>query len=101
MVTVQWNEGKAEALRERYGVSFEDAASQIERGDAISVPHHNRERYPNQRIFIVAIRNYAYVVPYVEDENGVFLKTMYPSRKALRDYLQPTGDEYDNVQSGP
>ena len=100
MPNVDWNRNKAEALRARYGVSFEDVVTQIEQGNALDIPHHNAERYPNQRLFIVAIENYAYVVPYVEDNDVVFLKTLYPSRKAVRDYFPLLGGDYDNAQSG-
>ena len=93
MPNVNWNREKADALRARYGVSFPDVASQIEMGDAIDVPHHNPDRYPNQRVYVVFIDDYAYVVPYVEDEDAVFLKTIYPSRKATRDYSQPPGGD--------
>jgi hypothetical protein len=49
--------------------------------------HPNLDRYPNQRVFVVNVEGYAYLVPFVEDEQGVFLKTIIPSRKATRDYL--------------
>jgi hypothetical protein len=47
----------------------------------------NAKDYPHQRIFIVRIGSYAYLVPYVEDEHGYFLKTVIPSRKFTRIYL--------------
>lgn len=50
--------------------------------------HPNRARYSNQRIFVVELREYAYLVPFVESEDEVFLKTIIPSRKATRDYLR-------------
>ena len=49
--------------------------------------HPNRARYPKQRILVVALDGYAYLVPYVEEETYLFLKTIIPSRKATRDYL--------------
>ena len=51
------------------------------------IDHPNQERYPGQRIFVVNIREYAYLVPFVESESEFFLKTIIPSRKATRDYL--------------
>ena len=53
--------------------------------------HPNQQRYPGQRMFVVRIRDYAYLVPFVESESEVFLKTMIPSRKATRAYLS-SGD---------
>jgi len=47
----------------------------------------NKKRYPNQRILVVEIESYAYYVPYVEDEDKIFLKTIFPSRKATKKYL--------------
>ena len=79
-------------------MSFEDVVTQIEQGNALDIPHHNAERYPNQRLFIVAIENYAYVVPYVEDNDVVFLKTLYPSRKAVRDYFPLLGGDYGSIR---
>ena len=49
--------------------------------------HPNRARYPKQRILVVALDSYAYLVLYVEEEAYFFLKTIIPSRKATRDYL--------------
>ena len=60
----------------------------IEKGDVLDLLEHpNRERYPNQRVFVVNVEGYAYLIPFVEDENEVFLKTIIPSRKATRNYL--------------
>ncbi len=50
--------------------------------------HPNQEKYPNQSILVVSIENYVYLVPFVEEANYYFLKTVIPSRKATRDYLQ-------------
>jgi hypothetical protein len=60
----------------------------IESGDVLDLLEHpNRDRYPNQRVFVVNVEGYAYLIPFVEDEQEVFLKTIIPSRKAARDYL--------------
>jgi hypothetical protein len=40
-----------------------------------------------QRIFIINIDDYAYLVPFIETEEDVFLKTIIPSRKATKLYL--------------
>lgn len=93
-----WNADKDELLRRTRGISFDDVVYHIEHGDLLAVvPHRNQERYPGQHIFIVRIGNYAYEVPFVGDEESVFLKTIYPSRKAVRDYLQATGGDYGTV----
>ncbi len=53
-----------------------------------TIEHPNKERYPNQRIFIINIDDYAYLVPFVEDEKAIFLKTIIPSRKMAKKYLE-------------
>ena len=86
-----WNEDKNERLKQdksRGYVSFEDVIFNIGQGNLLDVvEHHNQDMYPGQRIVIVRIGEYAYMVPFEETADGVFLKTIYPSRKATRDYL--------------
>jgi len=50
--------------------------------------HFNPEKYPNQSVFIIliTIKNYVYIVPYVEDDISIFLKTIIPSRKMNKRY---------------
>jgi hypothetical protein len=80
-----WNAKKDEWLRRERGVGFEDVeVALLNRGALSDQPHPNKERFPNQRIMIVEIRDEIYVVPYVTDGLNRFLKTMYPSRKARR-----------------
>ena len=88
MPRFSWNDEKNELLQRQRGVSFEDVVFHIQRGDLLSViDHPNQGRYPGQRIFVVNIRNYAYLVPLVESESEIFLKTIIPSRKATREHL--------------
>jgi uncharacterized DUF497 family protein len=85
----QWNHEKNEQLKAERGVSFEQVVFHIERGDVVDIIEHpNPSKYPNQQMLIVKIRGYAYLVPFIEDENGMFLKTIIPSRKATREYLE-------------
>jgi len=83
-----WNPEKNEQLRELRGISFEEVLFHIENGDVLDILEHpNQERYEGQRMFVVAIENYAHLVPFIEDEKEVFLKTIIPSRKATKRYL--------------
>ena len=83
-----WDGEKNEILNKERGVSFEEVVFHIERGDLLDILEHpNQERYPGQRIFIVNIGDYAYLVPFVESEAEVFLKTVIPSRKATNTCL--------------
>ena len=88
MKRYDWNREKNEILKNDRGISFEEIIFHIENGDELDVyPHPNQERYPNQLISVVAVNNYAYLVPYVESEEVVFLKTIIPSRRATKRYI--------------
>ena len=83
-----WNDEKNELLKKTRGVSFEEVELAIALGDLIDrVRHSNPAKYPNQKVFLVKIDNSIYSVPYVEDQEKIFLKTVIPNRKATRDYL--------------
>jgi uncharacterized DUF497 family protein len=84
-----WDAEKNQKLREVRGVSFEEAIFAIERGQLLDILEHpNREKYENQKIFVVKIYNYVWLIPFVENETEVFLKTIIPSRKATKQYLR-------------
>ena len=88
MKLFSWSVEKNELLRQERGIGFEEIVYHIERGDLLDLLEHpNRERYGGQRIFVVAVEHYAYLVPFVESETEVFLKTIIPSRKATKHYL--------------
>jgi uncharacterized DUF497 family protein len=83
-----WNQDKNEILKKERGISFEDVVFHIERGDLLEIVEHpSQEKYKGQRIFVVNIEDYVYLVPFVETGSEVFLKTIIPSRKATRKYL--------------
>lgn len=70
------------------GITFEEIVQKIESGaKVIETDHPNKKKYPNQKILIVDVEGYAYLVPCVIDKNGYFLKTIIPSRKATKKYL--------------
>ena len=82
------NDKKNRKLRKFRNISFEEIVFAIDDGKLLDVlQHQNRGKYPDQFLLIVDIRNYAYVVPFVEDGESYFLKTIYPSRKATKRYL--------------
>jgi uncharacterized DUF497 family protein len=83
-----WSDEKNQQLKFERGVSFEEVVLQIATGQLLDVIEHpNRERYENQRIFVLNIRRYVWLVPFVEGSDEVFLKTIIPSRKATKKYL--------------
>lgn len=88
MKSVNWSTEKNIRLKAERGVSFEEVVSAMSNGGLLVVlDHPNTVQYPNQRMFVVRIRGYAYLVPFVETKHEVFLKTIIPSRKATRIYI--------------
>ncbi len=83
-----WNEEKNELLNKERGINFSMIVDAIASGNLIDiVEHHNKEKYGNQKIYVVDINGYCYLVPFVKtSDNNVFLKTIYPSRKAVKQY---------------
>ena len=93
MKPFRWNPQKNEVLQAERGVSFEMIVVAIEAGGLVDIlAHPNQAKYPNQRVLVVSNDGYAYLVPFVEEEDHYFLKTVIPSRKATRDYLHQ-GDQ--------
>jgi hypothetical protein len=87
--TFLWNEDKNALLKAGRQVSFEEIALYIEMGFLLNVLEHpNQEKYKGQKIFVVQVDNYIYLVPFIETESDIFLKTVIPSRKATRKYLK-------------
>lgn len=84
-----WDNEKNEFLEQTRGVSFEDVVFHIQNGDVLDViKHPNEAQYPNQRIIVLDIEGYVYLVPYVKEKGIRFLKTIIPSRKATKEYQQ-------------
>ena len=88
MKNINWNADKNWQLIEERAISFEDVVFYLQQGALVDdIKHPNEEKYPNQRIFVIDIDGYIYLVPYVENTEEIFLKTIIPSRKATRQYL--------------
>jgi len=81
---IRWNEKKNELLKRERGICFEDVAAIIQAHEELDIlPHPSRS---NQRILVVRLRGYVHAVPFVEEESGIFLKTMYPNRDLQTQY---------------
>lgn len=94
MKPFRWNHDKNEQLKTERGISFEAAVLVIETGGLLDVLQHpNIGKYPDQQVFVVALNGYACLVPFVEEDEYFFLKTIIPSRKATRDYLKQGGTD--------
>ena len=88
MKPIRWNADKGLLLKAERDVSFEEVLSAISQGGLLGVMDHpNRAKYGHQKMLVVRIRDYAYLVPCVESESEIFLKSIMPSRKATRDFL--------------
>jgi len=80
-----WNSEKDARLRLERGIGFEEIVFHIAIGDLVEILEHPRpERYPGQRIFVVRCREYAHLVPFVEGEEVIVLKTIIPSRRVTK-----------------
>lgn len=88
MKRYDWNQEKNEWLRIERGISFENIIYHLDHDGLLdAIEHPNKKQYPNQRIFIINVEGYVYLVPFVETEDTIFLKTIIPSRKMTKLYL--------------
>lgn len=84
---ISFGEEKNKLLKTQRGIGFEDIILAMEDGKILDVyDHPDTVNYPNQKIYVVEALQYVYLVPFVKDENGIFLKTIIPSRKAKKIY---------------
>lgn len=94
--SIRYSLEKNELLKKDRGIGFEDIILSIEDGNLLDdLEHPNKNKYPNQNVFIILVRikDYVYYVPYVEDENEIFLKTIIPSRKLNKKYNKGVNNE--------
>jgi uncharacterized DUF497 family protein len=85
----RWDNEKNKLLKKNRGVCFEQVVILMERGDILeTIEHRNRNRYPGQKIATIMIDDYVYLVPYAENNEELFLKTIIPSRKATNKYVR-------------
>ncbi|MDP2134171.1 MAG: toxin [Sulfuritalea sp.] len=97
MKPFRWSPDKNGAVKAERGVSFENVVVAIESGGLLDVlAHPNQAKYPRQRVLGVACDSYVYLVPFVEVDECFFLKTVVPSRKATRDYLNRGETDAEN-----
>jgi len=89
MKEYRFNKEKDELLIKQRGVGFEEVIEVIKKGEIVKViDNPNKKKYPTQKIYLVYLRNYVYSVPYVEEKEYFFLKTIIPSRKQTRKYIK-------------
>lgn len=94
MRVFRWNNEKNEWLKKHRGVCFEQVVLLLKQEQVLEViKHPNSNKYPNQMIAIVRINDYAYLVPYIQTGEEIFLKTIIPSRKATNKYVRITNEK--------
>jgi hypothetical protein len=88
MKVYTWSVEKNKQLMIERGISFEEIVVNIQQGNELDILEHPKPgRYPGQRISVVLVDDYVFLVPFVETAEEIFLKTVIPSRKATRQYL--------------
>ena len=86
---IYFSQEKNMQIKKQRGIGFEDVLLAIEMGGVLDdLSHPNKDKYPNQSILVILItvKNYVYIVPYVEDDESLFFKTIIPSRKMNQRY---------------
>ena len=91
-----WDDAKNEKLKADRGIGFEEIVFLIGQGNVLDILEHpNQQRSGGQRIFVVQRDDYVYLVPFVEDDRLIALKTIIPSRKATKRYLEKESDDHE------
>ena len=89
MKVFRWDNDKNELLKNSRGICFEQVVILMERGEILEIVEHpNQSKYPGQKVAAVWIDYYAYLVPYVQESDEIFLKTIIPSRKAMNKHVR-------------
>lgn len=86
-----WNEEKNQLLKSERDISYEMIVLAINNGKLLDIQKHTNDKYAHQQLLIVAVSEYAYIVPFVFDGKKVFFKTIIPSRHATKHYLHKKG----------
>jgi uncharacterized DUF497 family protein len=87
-----YNEQKNKILKDTRGISFDEIIALIEAGKIVDVITHPKQKdYPNQKIYLIDIDNYLWLVPFIQNDSEIFLKTAFPSRKLNKEYKKPGG----------
>ncbi len=91
-----WDDAKNEKLKAERGIGFEEIIFLIERGHLLDILEHpNQERCAGQQVFVVQREGYVVLVPFIEDGRVIALKTIIPSRKATKQYLEKEPKDHE------
>lgn len=90
----EFNSDKNIKLKQERDISFEEIIFYINNGGLLdTIEHPNKEKYAGQQFYVVDVDGYVYLVPFVENEEHIFLKTIFPSRKHTKQYLKEMLDK--------
>ena len=88
-IEYEFDPEKNRKLKEERGISFEEIIYYIDNGYLLeTIQHHNQEKYIGQKFYVVDVENYIYLVPSIRQNDKIFLKTIFPSRKHTKQYLE-------------
>jgi len=88
-IEYEYNAEKNTLLKEQRGISFEEVIYYIQNGHLLdTIKHPNKEKYADQYFYVVDVEDYVYLVPFVRQNNKIFLKTIFPSRKHTKQYIE-------------
>lgn len=92
MGKIRWDLSKNQKLKTERGISFEEILVCIENHQVLAIIQNPNKKYKRQKVFIIGLNNYIYYVPFIEEGEDMFLKTIIPSRKLTKEYLNQGGD---------
>ncbi len=95
----EWNDDKNQLLQKERDLSFEQIQIAIEQGHVVDIIHHPKTGYDHQQLLIIDIEGYIVLVPFVEDDEKIFLKTAFKSRKATKEYIGGKRNEKKKQQT--
>lgn len=88
MKPIRFDNEKDISIKKKRDVGFRDIVNAIQNNQVLDIiKNPNRKQYSRQKMFIIKLHNYIYVVPFVENDKEIFLKTVFPSRKYTKKYL--------------
>ena len=87
MLEFSWNNNKNDLLKQTRNISFEEISEKLQNDEILKIINNPSPRYPHQKIFLIEINDYIFMVPYMQWSNKIFLKTIIPSRKYTKLYL--------------
>jgi len=86
--TYRFSAEKNALLKQERGVNFDDVIYCLENDGLLDTINHTSQKYPHQKMFVVEMNEYVYTVPFVQNGNEFFLKTVYPNRRMVKQYLE-------------